>query len=79
MIYKMNGVFMHTLKSYSTNSRGVAKLITNNSDVKVHDKIPDPNGFFILDACIESNGITLICICGSNVDLPTFQYSQTAE
>ena len=32
--------------SYSSKSRGVAILINNNFDIKVHEKIPDPNGNF---------------------------------
>ena len=47
--------------SYSSKSRGVAILINNNFDIKVHEKIPDPNGiFFFIDASIVNNRITLI-------------------
>ncbi len=59
--------------SYSSNSRGVSILFTNNFEFKVHTYKYDPGGnFLILDLTIDEKRLTLVNLYAPNKDSPDF-------
>lgn len=65
--------------SYKTNSRGVAILLNNNFEYKVHNVYKDDSGnYLILDTTIENMNLLLVNIYGPNLDTPNF-YSKIKE
>lgn len=62
--------------SYKTNSRGVAILLNNNFEYKVHNVHKDNSGnYLILDTTTENMNLLLVNIYGPNLDKPNF-YSE---
>lgn len=65
--------------SYKTNSRGVAILLNNNFEYKVHNVHKDDSGnYLILDTTIENMNLLLVNIYGPNLDTPNF-YSEIID
>ena len=59
--------------NYRSNARGVAILFGKNMEYKVHKKITDNEGnFLVVDITAQSKRFTLINIYGPNTDSPTF-------
>ena len=59
--------------SYTTNARGVAILLNNNFEYKIHKQELDGTGnYIILDITIEGERMTLINLYGPNEDNPVF-------
>ena len=59
--------------SYSSQSRGVAILFSNNIDFKVHEIFKDEKGnLLILDISVCDKKITLVNLYGPNSDDPEF-------
>ena len=59
--------------SGTSNSRGVAILFSKNVEYKVHNKITDNEGnYLILDLTIDNNKVTLVSLYGPNKDSPEF-------
>ena len=61
------------LSNYKTNSRGVAILFGKDLDYKIHRKLIDENGnYIIIDITATSKRFTLVNLYGPNVDDPNF-------
>lgn len=59
--------------SFTSQSRGVAILLNNNFDFKIHKKVTDDSGNFIaLDINIGDQRVCLISVYGPNDDTPLF-------
>lgn len=59
--------------NYRSNARGVAILFGKNMEYKVHKKITDNEGnFLVVDITAQSKRFTLINIYGPNTDSPSF-------
>jgi len=59
--------------SYTSNSRGVAILFSNELGVKIHGTCKDEGGnYIVLDVEIDDLRITLVNVYGPNEDLPDF-------
>ena len=59
--------------SFSSKSRGVAIILNNNLEVKVHKKMSDETGNLLaLDLTIENKHTSLITIYGPNDETPIF-------
>ena len=59
--------------SYTSNARGVAIMLNNNFEYKIHNqKLDDSGNYIILDITIEGEKITLINLYGPNEDNPIF-------
>lgn len=59
--------------SFSSNSRGIAILFSNNFDVKVHKEKGDVDGnYLMLDFTTEEKRLLLCCLYGPNNDNPAF-------
>lgn len=66
-------VYTVFFNSYKSNSRGVAILLNNNCEIKVHNQFNDKNGnYIILDVTIETLNFYLVNIYGPNTDSPEF-------
>ena len=77
---KKEGTFIRTqwgfecfFNSYNSQSRGVAILLNNNFEYKIHKTLRDNNGnLIIVDIEINNKRISLINIYGPNRDSPEF-------
>ena len=68
------------LASFSSNSRGVAILVSNSVSVKVNSSFYDPNGrLLILNAIFNDIPVTLVNIYAPNNDDPDFLLEVFAE
>ena len=64
-----NSIFSH----FKSNARGVAILFSKSLDYKIHRKIIDDSGnFIIVDMNIHNQRLTLINLYGPNTDNPNF-------
>ena len=61
------------ISNFKSNSRGVAILFNNDIDLKIHQKIIDDGGnFIIVDMTIYNQRLTLVNLYGPNSDNPNF-------
>lgn len=59
--------------NFKSNSRGVAILFNKDIDLKIHKKIVDDNGnFIIVNMSIYNQQLTLVNLYGPNSDNPNF-------
>ena len=61
------------IRNFKSNSRGIAILFNNDIDLKIHQKIIDDGGnFIIVDMTIYNQRLTLVNLYGPNSDNPNF-------
>lgn len=72
-IWRSEWGFDAYFSSFTSNSAGVAILLKNNIEFKVHECITSDNGrFVILDVTIEEFRLTIVNLYGYNQDRPDF-------